>query len=295
MIPNRSKATSADQNRANQNGANQNGADQERADRNRTEQSSADRNTAGRNKAGSRARGHRSPAVRPRSATHRALWTAGALAAGVALSACAPPAPGDSTVRSAQASLPGESDSPDTSTSTGTSTPSTSNPSPGTTGTSAPSTTTEPSTTAPGSTHPRPAPLDRCHTGQLSASLQNSDAGAGQRYADLVLRNRSEQPCTVYGYGGMQLVDASGHQVPTDLERVPNPGPALVHLDPGGTAVSSLRWTVVSSGGEPTTGQCQPTAASARVTPPDETVPLTTPWNFGPVCNHGHIGGSAYH
>ena len=231
-----------------------------------------------------------------RRAALRALWTAGALATGLALSACAPPVPDDSAVRGAQAQFPSDNgSSAQPGSSVDSAAPAPSSPSGPDPGNSDPSSSTAPTTTSsPGSTHPRP-PLDRCHTSQLTTSLQNADAGAGQRYADLVLRNRSQQPCTVYGYGGMQLLDADGKPIPTNLERVPNPGPALVRLAPGGTAVSSLRWTVVASGNEPTKGPCQATPAGVHVTPPDETDPLTVPWNFGPVCNYGHVEGSAYH
>lgn len=218
----------------------------------------------------------------------RALWAAGALAAGVALSACAPPAPDSGPARGVRTELPaspteqppGDSAEPGTSSAPTSSSADTSTPEP-----------TGPSSTSKA----RPAPTDRCHTGDLSGSVQNQDAGAGQRYADLVLRNDSPRPCTVFGYGGMQLVDAGGRPIPTDLRREANPGPSLVHLAPGATARSALHWTVVAAGAEPTEGPCEPEPASARVTPPDETDQLTVPWHYGQVCDHGRISGSAYH
>lgn len=230
---------------------------------------------------------------RGRKSALRALWTAGALAAGVALSACAPPAP-DGPARGVRTELPSTGDeqppaaepsSPSTS-----STPSTSSES-STSETSAPKPT---GTTSPTTSKKEPAPLDRCHTGQLSASVQAPDAGAGQRYAELVLRNNGPQPCTVYGYGGMQLIAANGAPVPTDLEREPNPRPSLVHLAPGATTRAKLHWTVVPTGDEPTNGPCEPEPASVRVTPPDEKAAQTVPWEHGPICDHGRIQGSAY-
>lgn len=141
----------------------------------------------------------------------------------------------------------------------------------------------------------RGAQTDRCHTSMLTGVVQQADAGAGQRYGELVLRNTSGQTCTLYGYGGMQLLGADGKALPTTMKRSPNPGPSLIRLAPGQSAQADLHWTVVPHSGEPTDGQCQPTPARAYVTPPDETDPLTVTWNMGPVCGFGAIDGSAYH
>lgn len=141
---------------------------------------------------------------------------------------------------------------------------------------------------------PQPA-TERCHTSMLSGSLLSSGQGAGQRYADLTLRNDSEQTCTLYGYGGLQLIGSDGQPLPTTLERTTNPGPAMTRLAPGETASATLRWSVVSHGDEPIDRPCQPEPATARVTPPDETDPLTITWDNGVVCGAGSIDGSAYH
>ncbi|MEV0699138.1 DUF4232 domain-containing protein [Saccharopolyspora sp. NPDC050389] len=141
----------------------------------------------------------------------------------------------------------------------------------------------------------QPNKVERCHTSMLTGSVQNSEAGAGQRYAELVLRNSSNETCTLYGYGGMQLVDGSGQAVPTKMERTPNPGPGLITLAPGESASATLHWTAVPHEGEPMDGPCQPTPARAQVIPPDETDALSVTWNVGPVCGFGTINGSAYH
>src|SRR6476661_3875750 len=70
-------------------------------------------------------------------------------------------------------------------------------------------------TTAAGSTSASTAGLDRCHTSQLTAHLVQGGAGAGQRYATLILTDTGGQSCTIHGYGGLGLVDSSGHAVPT--------------------------------------------------------------------------------
>ncbi|MCI2423803.1 DUF4232 domain-containing protein [Saccharopolyspora sp. K220] len=141
----------------------------------------------------------------------------------------------------------------------------------------------------------QPGKVERCHTSMLSGSLAQPDAGAGQRYAELVLRNSSSETCTLYGYGGMQLIDQSGRPLPTDMTRVPNPGPTLITLAPGETASATLHWTAVPHEGEPEDAPCQPTPARAEVIPPDETDPLSITWTSGPVCGFGSIDGSAYH
>ncbi|GAA2783662.1 DUF4232 domain-containing protein [Saccharopolyspora taberi] len=142
---------------------------------------------------------------------------------------------------------------------------------------------------------PKPAGSERCHTSMLSGSVQPSDSGAGQRYAELVLTNTSGETCNIYGYGGMQLIGADGSPLPTKVERTPNPGPALVRLAPGGSASATLHWSVIPHEGEPETGQCEPTPVRLDVIPPDETDALSATWDLGAVCGFGTISGSAYH
>ncbi|MCP2169169.1 DUF4232 domain-containing protein [Goodfellowiella coeruleoviolacea] len=135
----------------------------------------------------------------------------------------------------------------------------------------------------------------RCSASTLTAKVTNEDAAAGNRYARLEVTNVSKTGCTLYGYGGMQLLTSDNQPVPTNMQRVANPGPSLVALEPGATAVANLHWTAVPSGDEPDTAACEPEATKAIAIPPDETEPMTFTWNLGPVCDHGRIEGSAYH
>ncbi|MFR9730936.1 DUF4232 domain-containing protein [Saccharopolyspora sp. MS10] len=153
----------------------------------------------------------------------------------------------------------------------------------------------ESSASATGQAAADPAQVERCHTSMLSGSVEHGDSGAGQRYAELRLTNTSGETCTLYGYGGMQLLGAGGERLPTQLERTPNPGPAVVRLAPGESASSTLHWTAVPHAGEPERGDCQPKPTGALVTPPDEEDPLTVSWNLGAVCGFGSIDNSAYH
>lgn len=131
----------------------------------------------------------------------------------------------------------------------------------------------------------------RCHTSMLSAHVVLGQPGAGQRYADLVLTNTSGTVCRVYGYPGMQLVSASGRNIPTAVERQPGTEP-LVTLAPGRQASSLLHWTIVPGTGEGS--PCEPAASGLIVTPPDETAPLRTSWPGGPVCQHGQVFVTAF-
>jgi hypothetical protein len=158
-----------------------------------------------------------------------------------------------------------------------------------------PTTTTPPATTsAPDTESAPPNAGTKCVAMDLKGVIANADAGAGNRYADLVVTNKGQQTCTLYGYGGLELVGPNGKPNPTDLTRTPNPGPSLVTLAPGQTAAKKLHWNVIPSGNEPTTGACQPASAGIRVIPPDDTQAFVVTYDFGSVCSGGHVEGSAY-
>lgn len=134
--------------------------------------------------------------------------------------------------------------------------------------------------------------LRKCDVNDVRARIVTGNPGAGQRYAAIVLTNSGSTPCTVYGYGGMQLENSAG-KVPTNLERTA-PSPKTVTLIPNGSASSLVHWTVIPSGSESSTGACEPTATTALVTPPDETHTLKVAWNLGPVCGKGTIQQDPY-
>jgi hypothetical protein len=133
------------------------------------------------------------------------------------------------------------------------------------------------------------APLPRCHTGDLAGTLKRGSPGAGQRYATLLLRNRSTHRCRVYGYIGAQLLGAGGRPLPTTVVRDRTRTPRRVVLAPGRRAQALLHWAAIPGPGEPQSGPCEPTARRIEITPPDETTHLILRWRFGPVCEHGRI------
>jgi hypothetical protein len=133
----------------------------------------------------------------------------------------------------------------------------------------------------------------QCSTADLSAQLKGGGAGAGQRYATIVLTNTSGRTCTVHGYGGMALLGAPGQGVPTDLRRNASPAPTTVTLVPGASARSLLHWAVIPATNE-NQMVCEPTAVTTVVTPPNQTTAALRPWTFGMVCQHGTIYQNAY-
>jgi hypothetical protein len=129
----------------------------------------------------------------------------------------------------------------------------------------------------------------------LKGEVTSGDAAAGNRYAKLVVTNTGKSACTLYGYGGLALANASGADQPTKLTRTLDPKPSLVTLQPGQKASKNLHWGAVPDGTESTTGPCEPESAGINVIPPDETQPFAVKFNFGSVCEHGTVDGSAYY
>jgi hypothetical protein len=149
-------------------------------------------------------------------------------------------------------------------------------------------------TAAPPTAAPSPA-SGRCTAAVLRGVVEGGNPAAGNRYAKLVVTNTGASRCTLYGYGGFQLVGADGAALPTRTMRDEPPGPSLVALAPGESASKNLHWGVVHTGDEPLDRPCQPEPRSARIIPPDETEPFTVDWPFGPVCAHGTMHDSAYY
>jgi Domain of unknown function (DUF4232) len=144
-------------------------------------------------------------------------------------------------------------------------------PGPATPGSTAPPTRSGPSSGAPS--------LSRCHTAGLSASLTPGDPGAGQRFATLMLTNTSTRACTIFGYGGLQPLDAAKQQLPITLSRNTGRPPRLIQLAPGTSVGRTIHWNAV-----PPSSQPCPIPVYAAIIPPDETSALVIGWSLGPVC-----------
>ena len=108
----------------------------------------------------------------------------------------------------------------------------------------------------------------------------------GHTGLNLALVNRSTHRCRIYGYGGVQLLDAAGAALHTLQDR-DGPRPELVTLRPGDRAYSALTWIH-----SPEAPPCS-NAAFLQVIPPDETEPIQARFAYG-VCGNGVLSQRAY-
>jgi hypothetical protein len=132
---------------------------------------------------------------------------------------------------------------------------------------------------------PRPT-TPRCHTADLALEVGQADSGMGHTGLNLALVNRSAHRCRIYGYGGVQLLDADGAALHTMQERG-GPRPELVTLRPGDQAYSALTWIH-----SPEALPCS-NATSMQVIPPDEIEPIRAPFTYA-VCGNGVLSQRAY-
>jgi Protein of unknown function (DUF4232) len=113
------------------------------------------------------------------------------------------------------------------------------------------------------------APGTACAARDLMISLVGSQGAAGTFELTFALRNSSASPCPMDGYPSIQLLDASGTELPTHVVSGGNYqftdfAPAPVQLAPGATAYFNLAYSDVPTAAAPS---CS-TAAQIEVTPP---------------------------
>ncbi|MGW0514288.1 DUF4232 domain-containing protein [Streptomyces olivaceoviridis] len=123
-------------------------------------------------------------------------------------------------------------------------------------------------------------------TSALSVRVHALDSGAGQRYATVILTNKTHKTVRTQGYVGLQLLDAHGKDVPTHVVRDRGRAEPIT-LKPGQSAYTRLHWGVVAGAGEPTKAEKDPTRL--EVTPPDSRSHLNTAWKLGEVLQKGRI------
>ncbi|MET9218141.1 DUF4232 domain-containing protein [Streptomyces sp. NPDC003300] len=139
----------------------------------------------------------------------------------------------------------------------------------GTTVTSEPPGTTPPTSPTSTGTGTDSAATPLCTAAQLTASLGDGDAGAGNLYRYLLLTNHSDTVCHVTGFPGLSLLDANGKQIgaPATYQNLPH-GPVV--LRPGESASDTIH-TVNQQ------GTCLPTSTSLRIYPPGSRASLVFP------------------
>jgi hypothetical protein len=142
-------------------------------------------------------------------------------------------------------------------------------------------------------TQAAPAQAAPCLASALTGSFTGipGSAGAGQISYRLRLTNQGDAPCFLSGIPQLQLLDAQGTKLPTNVSPA-HPGTATaarVDLQPGDAATADARFSPdVPGGSEQTDGPCEPKAYTLRVTVGSGTVdvPITPPT---PVCERGSL------
>jgi Protein of unknown function (DUF4232) len=172
------------------------------------------------------------------------------------------------------------SGSPSSSTTTTSSSSSTSS------STSAPTTTAPPASTTSTTAAAGPA---RCASASLVGTVEGSSGAAGTIETTIALRSTATTSCVLGGYPGLQMVSATGTNLPTVVTRMGTysftaMAPTTVTLAPGQTAYFNIGYSDVPVGSET---NC-PTSGSLLVTPPNAFDHLTVSAMLAP-CGGGSL------
>ena len=108
------------------------------------------------------------------------------------------------------------------------------------------------------------------------------------------MTNKSARSCTIYGYPGLQLVDAYGRNRQTRAHWDQSTGPTRLVVRPGQTVWALLHWTAVEANEQEWANDCAPVPAALRVIPPDETTQLSMAFDAERLCQHGDISVGAF-
>jgi hypothetical protein len=128
-----------------------------------------------------------------------------------------------------------------------------------------------------------------CPAGSLVGSVVGSSGAAGTIELTVELRSTATTTCVLGGYPGLQLLDASGAQLPTHVVRggsypFTSFAPTTVSLAPGAVSYFNLGYSDVPNGTETV---C-PRASSMWVTPPNAYDHLTLAATLAP-CAGGTV------
>lgn len=117
-------------------------------------------------------------------------------------------------------------------------------------------------------------PADECVLDDLRAELSDSE-GSNQRTLRVVWTNTSARPCTMAGFGGVDLVASPRSEDRYSLPRS-SAEPRTVRLDPEAQAHSTISYL-------PADGDEGYRATRLFATPPNETRSVVLEWTGGPV------------
>jgi hypothetical protein len=138
---------------------------------------------------------------------------------------------------------------------------------------------------------------NRCRSSELQLHVGPAGVAVGSTTQWAYFVNTSSTPCQLYGFPGLQMLDAQGHAIPT-LTHWNKPGapgiqgtskPTTVTLAPGGAASFSVAWEN-ATGYE---GVTCPRSAEVEVTPPNDYHSIVIPWKIAPYGGdipHPHCG-----
>jgi len=146
--------------------------------------------------------------------------------------------------------------------------------------------------TPPGQSTTPSSVLSRCRSANLALTMGSQSAAAGSASAVFVLTNEGSSSCSLYGYPGMQMLDASGQPIPTIVVRgggdaATRAKPSSVVLQPQAQASFVAYWGEVPVGAETS---C-PASAKLEVTAPDDYHYLVIAATLAP-CSSGTINVS---
>lgn len=139
----------------------------------------------------------------------------------------------------------------------------------------------------------RAAAIPRCQSGALYIALVPHDGQGATGHLDVVFSVTSvaQTSCYLEGYPGIQLINASGHNIATHLTWgggffFANRPKQYVVLGTGKSAYFALGWTHF-----PSPGQSCPTTKYLLVTPPDDYNPIVVSAVIRQVCG-GNVSAS---
>lgn len=166
----------------------------------------------------------------------------------------------------------------------------------GASGTTAPPGPTRSSTSPVSSAPAAPvgANVPKCVAADVQGAFGKPDQAAGIHGVQMIVTNTSTHACTIFGYGGLEMYSGGdGRAASITLTRLPQPGPTLVTLQPGGKASKNLSWTAPDTPvGNP--DQCTAFIGFAEVILPDDTRAFIVDGDLGQVCGNRMVDGSAY-
>jgi hypothetical protein len=123
----------------------------------------------------------------------------------------------------------------------------------------------------------------RCYSSQLAVTPGRAQGAAGSVGQTVQLRNLAHVTCTLEGYPGMLLLNASGHALPTVVHRgasvtVSARPVSLVTLTPGQSAAFDIGYASATGYANK---RC-PTSTRVEITPPNDFAALTINWRLQP-------------